>query len=73
MLRISFVTLCSVLVLAFGARPLSASTITYAVGNCRPSLPRFATILAALAAVPSANVVEVAPAPITSSLRLRTQ
>jgi len=61
MSRISFARLFSVLALTFGASDLSASTITYAVGTCRPSLPSYSTISAALAAVPPANVIEVCP------------
>jgi len=61
MSRVRFVRLFSVLALAFWASTLSASTITYAVGTCRPHLPSYPTISAALAATPPANVVEVCP------------
>jgi len=61
MSRINFVRLFSVFALTFGASALSASTITYAVGNCRPNLASFSTISAALSAIPSPNVVEVCP------------
>jgi hypothetical protein len=40
---------------------LASTTITYAVGTCKPSLPSFATISTALAATPAANVVQVCP------------
>src|SRR5215472_5804576 len=59
--RISFVRLLSILALTFGASPLSASTITYAVGDCRPNLASFSTIGEALGGVPSPNVVVVCP------------
>lgn len=59
--RISFVRLLSILALTFGASPLSASTITYAMGDCRPNLASFSTIGEALGGVPSPNVVVVCP------------
>lgn len=61
MSRICVVRLLPIVVLVLGASALSASTITYAVGNCRPGLASFPTISAALAAVPSADVVIVCP------------
>jgi hypothetical protein len=61
MSRVSFVRLFSILALAFWASALSASTIAYAVGTCRPGLRSFSTISAALGAVPSANVINVCP------------
>jgi len=61
MSRIRFVTLFSVLALAFGGSAFSASTITYAVGPCRPGVRSFSRISHALAAVPSANVIDVCP------------
>jgi hypothetical protein len=41
--------------------PLLSATVTYAVGTCKPRLPSFPTISAAVAATPSPNVVEVCP------------
>jgi parallel beta-helix repeat protein len=61
MSRISLVKLLSTLVLTLGTLQLSASTITYAVGTCKPSLPTYLTISAALAATPAPNVVMVCP------------
>ena len=67
---IRFVTLFSVLALAFGASAFPASTITYAVGTCRPNLRSFATILAALAAAPSPNVIDVCPGTYGEQLQI---
>jgi hypothetical protein len=61
MWRIRIVTLLLVAALSFAPTTLSASTITYAVGTCRPTLRSFASITAALAATPVANVVVVCP------------
>lgn len=60
MSHINFVRLFCILAFAFGASS-SASTITYAVGTCRPSLRSFRTITRALDAVPPANVLVVCP------------
>jgi hypothetical protein len=73
MRRVSALGPLSILVLAFWASTLSASTITYAVGTCRPGLRSFRTISAALAAVPTANVVAVCLAPTGISFRSRTR
>ncbi len=54
--RLSFLL---TLALLFGARPILAST--FAVGTCRPSLPHFPTISAAVAAVPAGSTVLVCP------------
>lgn len=62
--------LVSAVALVFVAADLSASTLTYAVGNCRPSVPSFTTIEAALAAVPSANVIEVCPGTYDEQLEI---
>src|SRR5215469_14950362 len=70
MSRIGFVTLCSVLAITFGASPLPASTITYAVGSCRPWLRSFPTISAALAVATSANVIEVCPGTYDEQLEI---
>ncbi len=54
--RLSFLL---TLALLFGARPILAST--FAVGTCKPSLPSYTTISAAVAAVPAGSTVEVCP------------
>jgi hypothetical protein len=41
----------------------SAGTITYAVGTCKPGLPSYSSISAAVAATPPPNVVLVCPGP----------
>ena len=62
MARINFVLLSLIIVLTLGASDLLAvTTLTYAVGTCKPSLPSFSTISAALAATPAPNVVLVCP------------
>ena len=43
----------------FGGQPVMATT--FAVGTCRPKLPSFTTISAAVAAVPPGSIVEVCP------------
>lgn len=60
----------SAFALMFVAGDLSASTLTYAVGNCRPSVPSFPTIVAALDAAPSANVIEVCPGTYDEQLEI---
>lgn len=70
MRRVSALGPLSILVLAFWASTLSASTIAYAVGTCRPGLRSFRTISAALAAVPTANVVEVCPGTYRDQLQI---
>jgi|SRR5271165_409925 len=59
--RINLAKLLSVLLFTLGASGLSTATVTYVVGNCKPGLPSFATISAALAATPPPNVVFVCP------------
>jgi hypothetical protein len=61
MLRIRFAKLLRALVLTFGIHPLYAATVTHAVGTCRPKLPSYASISAALAATPAPNIVMVCP------------
>jgi hypothetical protein len=62
MSRINFVLLSLIIVLTLGASDLLAvTTLTYAVGTCKPSLPSFSTISAALVATPAPNVVLVCP------------
>lgn len=39
--------------------PLASATVTHAVGSCKPSLHSFTTIVGALGATPSPDVVEV--------------
>jgi hypothetical protein len=49
-------------VLALAAQvPLASATVTYAVGTCQPKLTSFTTIMGALGATPSPNVVKVCP------------
>ena len=62
MSRIGFVRLSLMVVLTLTAHQLWASTsLTYAVGTCRPKLPSFSTISAALVATPPANTIMVCP------------
>lgn len=62
MSRIGFVRLSLMVVLALTAHQLWASTsVTYVVGTCRPKLPTFSTISAALAATPPPDTVMVCP------------
>ena len=62
MSRINIVLLSLVIVLTLGASDLLAvTTVTYAAGTCKPSLPSFSTISGALAATPAPNVVLVCP------------
>jgi hypothetical protein len=62
MSRIGFVRLSLVVVLTLTAHQLWASTsVTYVVGTCRPKLPTFSTISAALAATPPPDTVMVCP------------
>ena len=70
MSQINFVRLFCILAFAFGASSLSASTITYAVGTCRPSLRSFRTISRALDAVPPANVLVVCPGTYTEQVQI---
>jgi hypothetical protein len=50
-----------ILLIAFAITSQASATVTYAVGNCRPGLPTFTTISAALGATPAPNVVMVCP------------
>jgi hypothetical protein len=59
--RVSFIRLLLVFVLTLGAQRLLASTITYAVGSCKPNLPTYTSISAALVATPAPNIVMVCP------------
>ncbi len=58
MRRFTFVFLCAVGLLL---SPQILQAATYAVGTCKPSLPSFSTISAAVAAVPAGATVEVCP------------
>jgi hypothetical protein len=50
------------ILLALAAQvPLASATVTYAVGTCKPTLPSFTTIMGALEATPTPNVVQVCP------------
>lgn len=52
----------SIVVVVVAAHQLCAgSVVTYAVGPCKPTLPSFSTISAALAASPAPNIVMVCP------------
>lgn len=70
MSHINFVRVFCFLTLALGASSLPASTITYAVGTCRPSLRSFGTISRALDAVPPANVLVVCPGRYTEQVQI---
>jgi hypothetical protein len=61
MSRINVARLLSIAVLTLGCRLAWASTITYEVGTCKPHLPSYTSISAALAATPAPNVVQVCP------------
>jgi hypothetical protein len=60
-MRKNKVIMLTMLLLTLGAQQLLASTITYAVGTCKPALPSYTTISEAVAASPAPNVVEVCP------------
>ncbi len=72
MLRIKCIRLFSMAVLSLAACDLSASTggTTYAVGACRPGLPSFTTITAALAAAAPGYVVMVCPGTYNEQLQV---
>ena len=57
MSRISGLFLLAIVVL--GANQLLAAT--YAVGTCKPRLPSFTTITAAVTSVPAGSVIDVCP------------
>src|SRR5690242_1615882 len=58
----SFGAALSIMVLAANIQAQTPSTSgTYAVGTCRPSLPSYSTISAALAATPAPTVVDICP------------
>lgn len=60
--RINVVRLFLIIVLTLATHELSASTgVTNVVGSCKPTLPSFTTISAALAATPAPNIVIVCP------------
>ncbi len=60
--RNNFAKLLLVVVLTFSAQLASAFTlITVEVGTCKPHLPTYASISAALAADPAPSIVEVCP------------
>lgn len=62
MVRSSFAAALSIMVLAANILGQTPSTSgTYAVGTCRPSLPSYSTISAALAATPAPTVVDICP------------
>jgi parallel beta-helix repeat protein len=63
MLHIKFLRLLAIFALALGSTELlaSSSTVIYAVGTCKPTLPSYVSISAALAAIPAPNVVQVCP------------
>jgi len=58
----SFGAALSIMVLAANIQAQTPPTSgTYAVGTCRPSLPSYSTISAALAATPAPTVVDICP------------
>ena len=62
MTRIKFVWLLSIVLVTFGVYEMRALTSTASVvGNCKPGLPTYTTISAAVAAVPSGSTVLVCP------------
>lgn len=62
MARIKFVSSLSIVLLALGVHEVLASTgTTYAAGTCKPGLPSYTTIQAALNATPPPTVVLVCP------------
>ena len=61
MARFKITGLLSMLLLAVAMQGQAPSSGTYAVGTCKPTLPSYATISAALAAVPPPVTVQVCP------------
>jgi hypothetical protein len=63
MTRINIAGLLLIAALAAAAhgQVVPSTSSTYAVGNCKPNLPSFSTITAALAATPSPTIVDVCP------------
>jgi hypothetical protein len=60
-----------VIFLILASYELSASTgVTHVAGSCRPNLPSFATISAALAAAPAPSVVIVCPGSYTEQVEI---
>ncbi len=59
MKRFMWAFLCALTTLLLNPKILRATT--YAVGTCEPSLPKFSTISAAVAAVPAGSTVEICP------------
>jgi hypothetical protein len=60
-------------VLLFGSCSISAAT--YAVGTCKPTLPSFLSISAAVSSVPAGSTIEVCPGAeniATASSRVRS-
>jgi hypothetical protein len=72
MLRIRCIRLFLMAVLSLAAYDLSAATggTTYVVGTCRPGLPSFTTIAAALAAAAPGYVVMVCPGTYNEQLQV---
>jgi hypothetical protein len=70
MLRIKMLIL--LVALASGICELSATTttITYVAGNCKPKLPSFPTISAALAASPAPDIVMVCPGTYSEQVQI---
>lgn len=52
--------------------PLASATITYAVGSCKPSLPSYPTISAAVGTVPAGSTVEVCPGTYSEQVVIST-
>lgn len=72
MLHIRYIRLFLMAVLSLAAHDLSAATggTTYVVGTCRPGLPSFTTISAALAAAAPGYVVMVCPGTYNEQLQV---